>query len=119
MDKNSMIKINGVELPTPSDYTVGIQDISKAERNANGLMIIERIATKRKIELSWKYLSKEDLSKVFNLVSPVFFTVEYIDPKENAKKAGTFYAGDRTAGALDFIDGNIRYKDVKFNLVER
>lgn len=68
-----MIKINGVEIPTPSDYSVGIQDISKAERNANGTMIMERIATKRKIELVWKYLSKEDLSKVLNAVSPVFF----------------------------------------------
>lgn len=114
-----MIKINGVELPTPSDYSVGIQDLSKAERNANGLMIIERIATKRKIELAWKYLEKEELSRVFNLVSPVFFQVEYIDPQENRRKTGTFYVGDRNAGALDYRDGNIRYKDIKFNLVER
>lgn len=114
-----MIKINGVELPTPSDYTVGIQDLSKAERNANGTMIIERIATKRKLELSWKYLSKEQLSNLFNLVSPVFFTVNYIDPQVGGSKTGTFYCGDRSAGALDFINGNIRYKDIKFNLIER
>lgn len=114
-----MIKINGVELPTPSGYNVGIQDISKAERNAKGTMIIERIATKRKIELEWKYLSKESLSRVFNLVSPVFFTVTYIDPQSGGWRSGTFYCGDRNAGALDFKNGNMRYKDVKFNLVER
>ncbi len=114
-----MIKINGVELPTPSDYTVGIMDLSKAERNSKGTMIIEHITTKRKIELAWKYLTKEDLSIVLNLVSPVFFTVEYIDPQDNGKKTGTFYAGDRSAGALDFINGIIKYKDIKFNLVER
>lgn len=114
-----MIKIDGVAIPTPSDYTVGIMDLSKAERNARGDMIIERIATKRKIELSWNYLNKEDLSTLFNLVSPVFFTVEYIDPQSNAKKTGTFYAGDRSAGALDYKNGSIRYKDIKFNLVER
>lgn len=114
-----MIKINGVDLPAPSDYIVTIQDLSKAERNANGTMIIERIATKRKLELSWKYLSKEQLSTVFNLVSPVFFTVNYIDPQTNGIKTGTFYCGDRSAGALDFIDGKIRYKDIKFSLVER
>ncbi|MBU5677915.1 hypothetical protein KQI88_15970 [Alkaliphilus sp. MSJ-5] len=114
-----MIKINGVELPTPSDYSVGIQDISKAERNANGTMIIERVATKRKLDLSWKYLEKSELSRVLNLVSPIFFQVEYIDPQDNRRKTGTFYAGDRTAGALDFIDGNIQYKDIKFNMIER
>jgi len=114
-----VIRINGVDLPTPSDYAIGIQDLSKAERNANGTMIIERIATKRKIELAWKYLSKEQLSQVLNLVSPVFFEVEYIDPEDNGFKAGTFYAGDRNIRALDYIDGEIRWKDIKFNLVER
>jgi len=114
-----MIKVNGVELPTPSTYIVGIQDISKAQRNARGTMIIERIATKRKIELSWTYLSKEQLSIVLNLVSPVFFEVEYIDPQENRRKTGTFYCGDRSVGALDYRNGNIRWKDIKFNLIER
>lgn len=114
-----MIKINGVALPTPSDYIVSIMDISKAERNAAGTMIIDRIATKRKIELNWKYLSKEDVSNVLNMVSDVFFTVEYIDPQEGDWKIGIFYAGDRSIGALDYRNGNIRYKDIKFNLIER
>lgn len=119
LSKEELFKVNGVALPTPSDYQVGIMDISKAERNAAGTMVIDRIATKRKLELSWKYLSKEDLSKLFKLVSPVFFQVEYIDPVNDVRKTGMFYAGDRSAGALDFINGNIRYKDIKFNLVER
>ncbi|MCY9513320.1 DUF6711 family protein [Paenibacillus apiarius] len=114
-----MIKVNGADLPTPSDYSVGIQDISKAERNARGTMIIERIATKRKLELSWLHLSKTDLQRVLTAVSPVFFNVEYLDPQTNSKKTGSFYAGDRTVGAMDYIDGNIRWKDIKFNLVER
>jgi hypothetical protein len=114
-----MIKVNGVALPTPSDYNVGIMDISKAERNAAGTMVIDRIATKRKLELSWKYLSKEDLSKVLNLVAPVFFDVKYIDPQTNSWKTGIFYCGDRHVGALDYRKGNIRYKDIKFNLIER
>ena len=114
-----MIKINGVVLPTPSDYQIGIMDLSKAERNARGTMIIERIATKRKIELEWSYLSKDDLSRVLRLVSSVFFTVEYIDPQENTWKTGTFYAGDRRVGALDYRNGVIRYKDINFNIIER
>lgn len=114
-----MIKVDGVVIPTPSDLSVGIMDISKAERNAAGMMVIDRIATKRKLELGWKYLPKEDLSKLFKAVSPVFFQVEYIDPQDDAVKTGVFYAGDRTAGALDYRNGIIRYKDVKVNFVER
>lgn len=114
-----MIKIDGTKIPTPSDYQVGIMDLSKAERNARGTLIIERIATKRKIELSWNYLDKVKLSQLLKLVSPVFFKVEYIDPEENTWENGTFYCGDRKVGALDYKNGNIRYKDIKFNIIER
>lgn len=114
-----MIRVNGVDLPTPSDYVVGIMDISKAERNAAGTMVIDRIATKRKIEVAWRYLEKSDLSALFSLVSPVFFTVEYIDPQDNDWKSGTFYCGDRKTGAIDYRNGNIRWKDTKFSLIER
>lgn len=115
----ALIKINGVAIPTPSDYSVGIQDISKAERNANGTMIIERIATKRKIELSWKSLNKDELSSILKLVSPVFFNVEYVDPQDNSLRTGTFYSGDRNCGMISFINEIPKYKDVKFNLIER
>lgn len=115
----SLIKINGVDIPTPSDYSVGIQDLSQAERNANGIMIIERIATKRKIEVGWNYLTKEQTSIILNAVSPVFFEVSYIDPLTNSNKTGTFYCGDRTVPMISFTNGIAKYKDVKFNLVER
>lgn len=114
-----MMKINGVTIPTPSELKIGIQDLSKAERAANGTMFIERIATKRKLEPSWAYLSKEDASKLFQAVSSVFFQVSYIDPEDNVVKTGTFYAGDRKAGALDYRNGIIRYKDITVNLIER
>lgn len=115
----ALIKINGVEIPTPSDYQPGIMDISKAERNANGTMIIERITTKRKLELGWKKLSKEQLSTILNLISPVFFTVEYVDPQDNGFRTGTFYSGDRNCPALSYIKGNIEYNNIKINLIER
>lgn len=114
-----MIKIDGVEIPTPTTYVVGIEDLSNAERNAKGDIIIDRIGTKRKIELSWNYLSREDLALVLQKVAPVFFQVEYIDPQTNSKRVGTFYSGGRTAAALDYRNGVIRYKDIKFNLIER
>ena len=114
-----MLKIDGVTIPTPSDLNIGIMDLSKAERSANGEIFIERIATKRKLEPSWKYLSKDDLSALFQSVSPVFFEVEYIDPQDNGVKTGTFYAGDRRAGAIDYRNGVIRYKDISVNLIER
>lgn len=113
-----LIEIEGVEIPTPSDYRVSVFDITKSERNARGTMIMEKITTKRKIELSWNYLSEDDLKEMLNIIEQLFFNVEYIDPQDGIK-SGTFYKGDRKVRAMDYWNGNIRWKDIKFNLVER
>ncbi|MEG2291605.1 MAG: DUF6711 family protein [Clostridium sp.] len=114
-----LIKINGVEIPTPSTYQIGIQDISNAERNANGTMIIERIATKRKIELSWNLLDRTKASILLNAVSQIFFEVQYVDPEDNGIKTGTFYCGDRTIPMITFVKGVPKYKGITFNIIER
>lgn len=114
-----MIKINTVQIISPTSYMASINDISKAERNANGEMVIERVATKRKLELAWNYLTQVQLSTLLGMVSGVFFTVEYPDPQDGALKTGTFYAGDRSAGAIDYQNGVVRWKDIKFNLIEK
>lgn len=115
----ALIKINGVELKTPSVYEVGIQDISNAERNANGTMIIERIATKRTIKYGQSLLTGQEMSTILKQVSPVFFNVEYYDPEDNTFKTGIFYCGDRKVPMLSFIKGIPKYKDFAFNLIER
>ena len=114
-----MIKINSVTIPTPSSFQVGVMDINKAERNANGKMIMERIATKRKLELSWNYLSQSDSASLLQKVTSLFFTVEYPDIQTGALRTGTFYVGDRTAGAISYVGGVMKYKDVKMNFIEQ
>jgi hypothetical protein len=114
-----MIKINGVQIVTPSDFSVGVMDISKAERNANGTMILETITTKRKLEMSWKYLSNSQLSTLFNSITSTFFTVSYPDPLTGATRSGTFYKGDRKSGGMYYNNGAMSWKDISVNFIER
>lgn len=67
-----MISINGTTLPSTTTYKVSIQDLSKGERNVNGLLLLERIATKRKIDLGWKMLTQAQFATILTLVSAVF-----------------------------------------------
>jgi hypothetical protein len=114
-----MIDINGVTIPTPSAFQVSISDVSEAERNAKGGIMIDRIATKRKLELSWEYLSNYDISTVLNAVKDIFFTVTYPDPEVGAELTKTFYVGDRTA-AVQVIKNSIpQWKGLKFNFIEK
>lgn len=114
-----MIKVNNTAISSPTDFSVKIKDLEKRDRNANGDEIIEVIATKREIELSYSYLSNNDLSTVLSAISSTFFTVEYPDPATGALRSGTFSKGDRSAGGIDYINDVMRWKDIRFTLIER
>lgn len=115
----TLYSIEGEAMPTPSSFDVGIMDISKAERNASGYLIIERITTKRKLSISYAWLSASDVSNVLTKVSVESFQVSWLDPMTGAFKGSEFYAGDRTVGMISYVGGVPVYKDIKFDLIER
>lgn len=116
---STLYSISGSAMPTPSTFDVGIMDISKAERNASGYLIIERIATKRKLSVNYAYLSSTQLSTVLQAISGTSFSVNYLDPQVGGFRTAEFYTGDRSVGMISFVGGAPVYKDVKFDLIER
>lgn len=113
-----MIEINNTPIPSPSKFKPGIMDINKAERNAKGEMLIDRIATKRKLELSWSKLEVDELKTLLSLVSNVFFFVSYPDPLEGVTTK-TFYVGDRNTPMFSYTNGKAVWKDVAMNFIEK
>lgn len=116
-----MITINGVQVTAPDTYTVTIADLdASANRSGNGTLFRDRIAVKRTIDVSWLFLTPQELSVLLNSVSAVFFPVIYLDPELNGLRTGTFYVSDRKAGAaVRNADGSYTWRDVGFSLVER
>lgn len=114
------IKLLNVTLtPAPTEWSPGIMDLdSKSRRTASGLLFRDRIAVKRKLTLKWGEISQAEAAAICLALKPIFVEVEY-DDLEGGRYAGTFYAGDRTAEALEFRDGVLYWKNFTFTLTER
>lgn len=113
------MKINGVSIPTPKVYEVTINDLDgESNRNANGQLMRDRIAVKRKLTLEWPPLTQSQISTILNAVSSVFFSCEFIDP-QNGRITKTMYVGDRSAPAYQVINGQIKWSGLKMNLIEK
>ena len=111
--------INGVAVKPPKSFQVGIQDIDgETGRNANGNMVRDRIAVKRKLDCEWGMLTQDEMSQILNAVSAVFFDVAYPDPILG-QIIKTFYVGDRTAPSYSFTEQFKPWSGAKFNLIER
>lgn len=55
-------KVNGKKIKAPTEITVSPEVLDKAERTVDGTMVVDIIGTKRKVDVSWEYLSKEDMT---------------------------------------------------------
>ena len=110
-----MIRINGVAIATPKTFEVTVSDLDgNSERNANGELIRDRLAVKRKINLEWPALTQAQSSRLLSAVSDVFFT----DPQLGVISR-TMYVGDRTTPAYSCINGIVKWSGLKMNFIER
>ena len=116
------ITINNIKLPTPSAMSVTIADFDAGSdtvgRNAQGELFRDRVAVKRKIDLTWRILTAEEMSLILNAMQDVFFNVTYYDP-QYGEKTITAYVGDRTPSLYTFSDLGILYQDFSVSITER
>ena len=114
-----MLKINGVVIDTPKGYEVMISDLDgESNRNARGKLLRDRIAVKRKLVCEWPPLTQNQISRLLNAVSSVYFTCQFIDPQVGVMTR-TMYVGDRTSPAYCFIDGEMKWSGLKMNFIEQ
>lgn len=114
-----MLKVKGVAIAAPKTFSASLNDIDgESNRNANGELLRDRIATKRKLEMEWGPLSQDEISTLLTAVSDVFFEVTFPDPKEGMITK-TMYVGDRTSPMYTFIDGEGKWSSLKMNFIEK
>lgn len=117
-----MISINGAAIATPKSFQASISDIDgESNRNANGELLRDRIATKRKLELEWGPLSDTEISTLLNAVKDVFFECTFPDPQEGGSKTCTMYVGDRSAPAYMYDERSkeMKWTSLKMNFIEK
>jgi hypothetical protein len=76
-----MLKIAGVTVKTPSELKIGRFDITKSNRAASGKMIMELIATKRRVDCIWTLIADNELQLIIDTITAnkPFFILEYPD----------------------------------------
>lgn len=118
---NNMIQVDGEKVKTPSSFIWGLQDISHSDagRTDDAVMHKNRVAQKRKIDLSWAMPTREELHDILRVFNPEYINVTYYDPLDGSNVTRTFYTGDKTAPVKIWTVNNKRYELVSFSIIER
>ena len=118
---NTMIRVDGRRVKTPSVFHLSFQDISASDagRTTDALMHKNRVARKRKISLAWNAPTPDEAHDILTAFAPEYFDVEYYDPLIGGTTTKTFYSGDQEAPVKIWTVGNKRYEQISFDVIER
>ena len=114
-------KIDGVEMPCPSEAEWGLQDISAAEsgRDSTAKMQKNRVAQKRKLHVQYNMPKPEVVSKVLKAINPEYFQATFHDAMENKPMTFECYCGDRDAPFKFWWLGHKYFSKLEFDIIER
>lgn len=121
MAQTLIFRINGVEMPCPSKFDIGIQDVSDpdAGRDLSGRMWKGKVAQKITIDVAYPYPTPDVVSKVLNAIEPEYINVTFEHPRTMEATTIECYVGDRSAPYKFWWVGNKRFETLSFRLIER
>lgn len=95
----NILKINNQVIQNPISLQWQESDLDSSEgsgRNQLGDLFRDRITTKRKVSVSFPPMKDEQMASLLEAISPVFFELEYPDPKLGKRNSMTVYVSDRS-----------------------
>ena len=114
-----MLKIAGASVKAPTDLKIGRFDLTKSGRTASGKMVMDIIATKRRVDVVWKMIPDDELKTIIDTITAnkPFFSLEY--PDAGGTKTMTCYAGDIVTSLWHTKNGIRYWEEVSIPFIEQ
>lgn len=94
-----VLKINGQAIINPVALQWEESDLDSSEgtgRNQLGDMFRDRITTKKKISVTFPPMNDGQMASLLEAISPLFFDLEYPDPRMGKRNTMNVYVSDRS-----------------------
>lgn len=122
-----MITINGVQIPTPAEFTYTVEDLdAEGYRTQDGVLHRKRIGKVSKLQCKWSIVpDTQEYYDFFDLLDnlPEFFTVTFPHPNGTNNYSEVMYRGNPLQAPMRSYyleDGHIsKWKDTSVNFIGR
>lgn len=114
-----MLKINGTAFDNFTDYKVSYPKITEGDRDSTGLLHIDLVARKKKLQLKWGILTQAEATALLNKFDELTtFDCTFLNPRTGKDYTIKAYCSDPTITLLFMQDGTPYYKDFELNIIE-
>jgi hypothetical protein len=73
------MKINGITVPDPTDMRITKTDVRDVKQTASGRTVIDYIATKYQLDITWRMLTDDKAQEIIGAISAPYFTITFVD----------------------------------------
>ena len=107
------------DLPVPSSYKYGLNDISGSDAGRAEDLVMNKMrkGQSRTIDLEWKQLTINDCSLVMQTFNPEYLLVTFLDAMAGGWITRQFYVGDRSVPLFNMSKG--RWESISFTIIQR
>ena len=114
-------KINNQPTSPPKEVNVSYEILDKTERTLNGTMVVDIIGKKKKVEINWNYLSKEDMVIINDEISAAsFLDISYINNSTGELDNLTVKVKDfNYSTGYDWVHDKVIWKNVTLSVMEK
>ena len=112
-------KIGTTTIVSPDKFKISHFNLTKANRTADGTMVMELIAKKEKFSFTYYYLTGTDLAQLVTLLfgDDLFFDLTYT--RNDIEYTKTVYVGEIKYEEGITQTGQEVWKNIDFNLIEQ
>ena len=118
--KTIMVSLNGVDLPSPSVYRVGRQDLDSEDSGRNELGFLTRDRLREgvlKLDLEYWAIDNSDAVLILNALTSTEMTVTFL--LEGYPVTKTMYVSDRNSELIRFMNNIDKMAwNINFSLIE-
>ena len=114
-------QINGRSVASPKDLSHSYVELDKMERKMDGTMVVDVIGKKKKLEVTWDYLTKENMQVLSEeVMTGSFVTINYKNNTDGNTATITALPKDFSySPAYDWKNDKIYWKSVSIAFEER
>lgn len=113
---------NVIAVKCPSVFEWGriqVSDENAGRVRNSAKMYVNKIADKENIKIAWNATNGEETAEILQAFDHEYFYVKYLSPMTNTWVTKEFYHGDFSAPVYAWWEGETRYQNVSFDIIER
>lgn len=122
MPTTTFMTVEGVPIPPPTTTKLTSYNITKSKRLASGMMAMDFIAKKRKIECTWDCISGTELQKMLNIIDTTNMFMNLTYDENGVTKSMICYVGEiprELNRRPEFIDGEYWWQNYEVHFIEQ